>query len=103
MFCNNGKIDLPPIPQSYQSLWKFSKTKIFLDIIIVRKHNCAFQPTSFGCQEITLHGWNPQFRVQGRVCDLIGPRGLPITANQHFSRFTLWMVQQQIRRKDDVE
>ena len=82
--------------------WKLKEIQTFLDNI--SKCNCAFQLTSFGCNEGTLHGWNPQFRIQGRVCGLIGPRGLPLSAHQHFSRFTLsWVIQQQIRWKDDVE
>ena len=28
--------------------------------------------TSFGCKEINLSGWNPNFRIQGQVCHLIG-------------------------------
>ena len=28
--------------------------------------------TSFGCKEIKLSGWNPNFRIQGQVCYLIG-------------------------------
>ena len=80
-------------------LLEIQKNQDILDNI--RKYNCAFQPTTFGCKEVTLHGWNPQFRIQGRVCHLIGSRGLPLKANQYmyYSRFTLWMVQQQIRWK----
>ena len=39
----------------------------------LRKYNCAFQITSSGCKEINLSGWNPNFRIQGQVCYLIGP------------------------------
>ena len=36
------------------------------------KYNCAFQMTSFGCNEVHLPGWNPSFRVQGQVFHQIG-------------------------------
>ena len=38
----------------------------------IRKYNCAFQMTSFGCNEITMTGFNPSFRTQGQVYHLIG-------------------------------
>ena len=38
----------------------------------MRKYNCAFQMTFFGCEEINLSGWNPNFRIQRQVCYLIG-------------------------------
>jgi len=33
----------------------------------IRKYNGAFQMTSFGCNEITIAGFDPSFRVQGQV------------------------------------
>ena len=38
----------------------------------MRKYNCGFQITSFGCEEINLSGSNPNFLIQGQVCYLIG-------------------------------
>ena len=38
----------------------------------IRKYNSAFQMTSFGCNEITMAGFNPSFRVQGQVYHCIG-------------------------------
>ena len=38
----------------------------------IRKNNCAFQMTSFGCHEINMTGFNPSFRIQGQVYHLIG-------------------------------
>ena len=64
----------------------------------IRKYNSAFQLTSLGCKEVRMNGWNPQFRIQGHVCHLIGPleptdemqaRFLQIyfmDGNQHFQR-----------------
>ena len=38
----------------------------------IRKYNSAFQMTSFGCNKITMAGFNPSFRIQGQVYHLIG-------------------------------
>ena len=43
---------------------------VFLDK--VRKCNCTFQLTSFGCKEVKLHGLNEHFRVR-QVCHLVCP------------------------------
>ena len=73
--CSKGNVQLdaflqPPI--FLQHLYKGvdSNGKHFLANI--RKYNCAFQMTSFGCTEITMAGFNPSFRVQGQVYHLIG-------------------------------
>ena len=34
----------------------------------IRKYNSAFQMTSFGCNEVSMAGFNPSFRIQGQVC-----------------------------------
>ena len=34
--------------------------------------NGTFQLTSLGCSEVTVSGWNPQFRIHGQVCHFIG-------------------------------
>ena len=31
----------------------------------IRKYNCAFQMTSFGCNKVTFPGFNPSFKIQG--------------------------------------
>ena len=38
----------------------------------IRKYNSAFQMTSFGCNEVSVAGFNPSFRIQGQVYHLIG-------------------------------
>ena len=82
MSYNNEKIDLPPLPQYPQPSATFRKFKSFLDN--KRKYNCALQLTSFGCKEVTLHEWNPQFRIQGPVCHLIGPLMPPTDSEPTF-------------------
>ena len=66
-------LDAFPQPQPFlQHLYKGidSDGKHFLSNI--RKYNCAFQMTSFGCHEINMTGFNPSFRIQGQVYHLIG-------------------------------
>ena len=38
----------------------------------IHKYNSAFQMTSFGCNEVSVTGFNPSFRIQGQVYHLIG-------------------------------
>ena len=73
--CLKGNVQLDAFPQPpvfLQHLYQGvdSNGKHFLANI--RKYNCAFQMTSFGCSEITMTGFNPSFRIQGQVYHLIG-------------------------------
>ena len=73
--CLKGNVQLDAFPQPpvfLQHLYEGvdSNGKHFLTNI--RKYNCAFQMTSFGCSEITMAGFNPSFRIQGQVYHLIG-------------------------------
>ena len=76
-FCcskSNVKLDVFPQPQPFlQCLYEGTDSdgKHFLSNI--RKYNnCAFQMTSFGCNEVSMAGFNPSFRIQGHVYHLIG-------------------------------
>ena len=75
-FCcskGNVKLDAFPQPQPFlQHLYEGtdSDSKHFLSNI--RKYNCAFQMTSFDCNEVSMAGFNPSFRIQGQVYHLIG-------------------------------
>ena len=64
-FCcskGNVKLDAFPQPQPFlQHLYEGTDSD-----------NCAFQMTSFGCNEITMAGFNPSFRIQGQVYHPIG-------------------------------
>ena len=69
----NVKLDAFPQPQPFlQHLYEGTKSdgKHFLGDI--RKYNCAFQMTSFGCNGIAMASFNPSFRIQGQVYHLIG-------------------------------
>ena len=73
--CLKGTVQLDAFPQPpvfLQHLYEGvdSNGKHFLTSI--RKYNCVFQMTSFGCSEITMAGFNPSFRIQGQVYHLIG-------------------------------
>ena len=62
-----------PQPQPFlQHLYEGidSDSKHFLANI--RKYNSAFQMTSFGCNEMTMPGFNPSFRIQDQVYHRIG-------------------------------
>ena len=73
--CSKGNVKLDAFSQPHPFLKHLyegtdSDGKHFLSNI--RKYNCAFQMTSFGCNEITMAGFNPSFRIQGQVYHLIG-------------------------------
>ena len=76
-------------PASYDttvSLENYAKHKFYCDcktkygidsngkhfLADIRKYNCVFQMTSFGCNEVSMAGFNPSFRIQGQVYHLIG-------------------------------
>ena len=73
--CSKGKVQLDEFPQPQTFLQHLyegidSNGKHFLANI--RKYNSAFQMTSFGCNEVSMAGFNPSFRIQGQVYHLIG-------------------------------
>ena len=73
--CSKGKVQLDAFPQPQPFLQYLyegvdSNGKHFLANI--RKYNSAFQMTSFGCNEVSMAGFNPSFRIQGQVYHLIG-------------------------------
>ena len=72
--CLKGNVQLEAFPQPQSFLRHLyegtdSAGRHFLHNI--HKYNSAFQMTSFGCNEITMAGFNP-FRVQGQVYHRIG-------------------------------
>ena len=73
--CLKGNVQLEAFPQPQSFLRHLyegtdSAGRHFLHNI--HKYNSAFQMTSFGCNEITMAGFNPSFRVQGQVYHRIG-------------------------------
>ena len=73
--CSKGNVQLDEFPrlQSFlQHLYEGidSNGKHFLANI--RTYNSVFQMTSFGCNEVSMTGFNPSFRIQGQVYHLIG-------------------------------
>ena len=73
--CSKGKVQLDQFPQLHPFLQHLyegidSNGKHFLANI--RKYNSVFQMTSFGCNEVSMAGFNPSFRIQGQVYHLIG-------------------------------
>ena len=76
MCCSNGKVNpelFPPLPQQLAVLFEGTTDESVRFLQDIRKYNSAFQLTSLGCKEVRMSGWNPQFRIQGQVCHLIGP------------------------------
>ena len=76
MCCCNRKANpepFPPLPQQLAVLFEGTTDQSVRFLQDIRKYNSAFQLTSFGCKEVRMNGWNPQFRIQGKVCHLIGP------------------------------
>ncbi|XP_065883273.1 uncharacterized protein [Dysidea avara] len=73
--CLKGNVQLEafPQPQSFlRHLYEGTNTAGKHFLASIRKYNSAFQMTSFGCNEITMAGFNPSFRVQGQVYHRIG-------------------------------
>jgi len=52
----------------------------------IRKYNSVFQMTSFGCNEVTMPGFNPSFRIQGQVYHRIGSVVPSIGVSPKFSQ-----------------
>ena len=73
--CSKGNVQLDEFPQVQSFLQHLyegidSIGKHFLANI--RKYNSVFQMTSFGCNEVSMTGFNPSFRIQGQVYQIIG-------------------------------
>ena len=73
--CMKGIVQLEPFPQPQpilQHLYEVvdSDWKHFLANI--RRYNSTFQTISFGCNEVTMPGFNPSLRIQGQDYHYIG-------------------------------
>ena len=73
--CSKGEVQLDQFPQPHPFLQHLyedinSNSKHFLANI--HKYNSVFQMTSFGCNEVSMAGFNPSFRIQGQVYHFIG-------------------------------
>ena len=73
--CSKGKVQLDQFPQPHPFLQHLyegidSNGKHFLGNL--RKYNSVFQMTSFGCNEVSMAGFNQSFRIQGQVYHPIG-------------------------------
>ena len=76
MRCSKQKVNpepFPPFPQQLAVLFEGTTDQSVCFLQDIRKYDSAFQLTSLGCKEVRMNGWNPQFRIQGQICDLIGP------------------------------
>ena len=72
--CGNGKYSLEPyqnLPAPIKELFNSDSADSEHFLKNIRRYNCVFQMTSFGCKEVQTHGWNPIFKIQGQVCHLI--------------------------------
>ena len=105
MCCNNGKVDLeppPPLPHPLNTLFEGTSPESQNFLENIRKYNTVFQLTSLGCNEVVLPGWNPQFRIQGQVCHLIGSL-LPNEANPpSFLQIYFMDGEDQISRRNNI-
>ena len=86
MFKFNGKVVIDPLPQLphyLQSLYDGSDVNSKHFLANLRRYNCAFQMTSFGCNEIIMPGFNPSFIIQGQVYHRIGSLCPPHRSTSH--------------------
>ena len=71
--CCNVKLDeFPQVQPFLQHLYEGTDSSGKHFLANMRKYNCAFQMTSFGCNEVSMSGFNPSFRIQDQVYHLIG-------------------------------
>ena len=73
--CSKGNVKLDAFqqpPSFLQHLYEGTGSDRNHFLSNIRKYNCAFQMTSFGCNEVCMVGFNPSFRIQGQVYHLIG-------------------------------
>ena len=66
--CGNGKYNLDPypnLPAPIKELFNGDSADSEHFLKNIRRYNCAFQMTSFGCKEAQTHGWSPNFKIQG--------------------------------------
>ena len=101
MCCSNGKVNpepFPPLPQQLAVLFEGTTDQSVCFLQDIRKYNSAFQLTSLGCKEVRMIGWNPQFRIQGQVCHLIGPLEPADEMQTRFLQIYFMDGNQQIQR-----
>ena len=99
--CSNGKVNpepFPPLPQQLAVLFEGTTNQSVCFLQDIRKYNSAFQLTSLGCKEVRMNGWNPQFRIQGQVCHLIGPLDPADEMQARFLQIYFMDGNQQIQR-----
>ena len=68
--CENGKVSLPPLKLLPQEIKDLFDNKEFQDNI--RSYNNALAMSSIGCDEKQVPGFNPTFKIQGKVFHRIG-------------------------------
>ena len=101
MCCSNGKVNpepFPPLPQQLAVLFEGTTDQSVCFLQDIRKYNSAFQLTSLGCKKARMNGWNPQFRIQGQVCHLIGPLEPADEMQARFLQIYFMDGNQQIQR-----
>ena len=74
--CLKGNVKLNEFPQLQpflQHLYESTGINGKHFLANIRKYNCAFQMTSFGCNEVSMAGFNPSFRIQYHLIGSIVP------------------------------
>ena len=105
MCCSNGKVNpkpFPPLSQQLAILFEDTTDQSVRFLQNIRKYNNAFQLTSLGCKEVRTNGWNPQFRIQGQVCHLIGPLEPADEMQDRFLQIYFMDGDQQIQRRSSI-
>ena len=104
MFCSNGKVNsepFPPLPQQLAVLFEGTTDQYVRFLQDIRIFNSAFQLT-LDCKEMKMNGWNPQFRIQGQVCHLIGPLEPADEMQARFLHIYFMDGDQQIQRISSI-
>ena len=105
MCCGTGKVNLtpfPPLPNPLATLYSGTTPQSVCFLENIRKYNSVFQLTSLGCNEVLLRGWNPQFRIQGQLCHLIGSLLPPHDREPSFLQIYFMDGDEQITRRNNV-
>lgn len=105
MCCGNGKVQLTPfqpLPRSFEALFSGNSPQSVRFLENIRKYNSVFQLTSLGCNQVILNGWNPQFRIQGQMCHLIGPLEPQNQRQPSFLQIYFMDGEDQILRRSNI-
>ena len=95
--CKNGKVSLPLLqnpPEATQGLYE---TNSFLDKLVW--YNNALALTSLGCKPFNPPGFNPIYKIQGKIYHQIGSLLPPVGAGPKFAQIYMYDTEHEIQNR----